>query len=208
MKNNKINRLSERLTVQKDGQGSVTLPAKNSDDFAARVGALISAFGSLAELSRKCGIPESTIKKWADGISDPSRERCIALAQGTGVSLMWLVAGVPPMWAKDQSPHERDSQLIALGDPESPEVREAWVRRDQAIKDWSAGMAAGMASQQASQPLRRDDLKMALQLAAEALGDRFLPPEKHAELVTLIYELLEEGLPEAKVLRFARAASA
>lgn len=59
-----------------------------------------------------------------------------------------------------------------------------------------------------SQPLRRDDLTMALQLASEALGDKELPPAKHAELVTLIYELLEEGLPEAKVLRFARAAAA
>lgn len=56
--------------------------------------------------------------------------------------------------------------------------------------------------------MRRDDLMMALQLAAEALGDKVLPPDKHAELVTLIYELLEEGLPEAKVLRFARHASA
>ena len=58
-----------------------------------------------------------------------------------------------------------------------------------------------------SQTLRREDLTMALQLAAEALEDKSLSPPKHAELVTLIYELLEEGLPEAKVLRFARAAS-
>ena len=58
-----------------------------------------------------------------------------------------------------------------------------------------------------SHALRRDDLTMALQLAAEALEDKYLPPPKHAELVTLIYELLEEGLPQAKVLRFARAAS-
>lgn len=66
------------------------------------------------------------------------------------------------------------------------------------------GNAPQTASDSASQPLRRDDLKMALQLAAEALGDKVLPPDKHAELVTLIYELLEDGLPEAKVLRFAR----
>jgi len=58
-----------------------------------------------------------------------------------------------------------------------------------------------------SQPLRREDLILALQLAAETLGDRQLEPPKHAELVVLIYELLEEGLPEAKVRRFARAAS-
>jgi transcriptional regulator with XRE-family HTH domain len=59
---------------------------------------------------------------------------------------------------------------------------------------------------QSSQPLRRQDLTLALQLAAEALGNKVLPLEKHAELVMLLYELLEEGVPQAKVLRFARAA--
>lgn len=78
--------------------------------------------------------------------------------------------------------------------------------------EWLATGEGDMRSQAApggaSQPLRRDDLTMALQLASEALGEKELPPAKHAELVTLIYELLEEGLPEAKVLRFARAAAA
>jgi transcriptional regulator with XRE-family HTH domain len=59
-----------------------------------------------------------------------------------------------------------------------------------------------------SQPVRRQELTVALQLAAEALGEKELPPAKHAELVTLIYELLMEGLPEAKVLRFARSLAA
>lgn len=59
-----------------------------------------------------------------------------------------------------------------------------------------------------SQSVRQEMLMLALQLANEALGEKELPPAKHAELVSLIYELLEEGLPEAKVLRFARAASA
>lgn len=56
----------------------------------------------------------------------------------------------------------------------------------------------------ASLAVRQPVLMMALQLASEALGEKELPPAKHAELVSLIYELLEEGLPEAKVLRFAR----
>jgi len=46
-----------------------------------------------------------------------------------------------------------------------------------------------------------------VQLAAEALGERTLPPEKHAELVSLIYEGLMDGLPEARILRFARLAA-
>lgn len=56
----------------------------------------------------------------------------------------------------------------------------------------------------ASHPVRRTELTVALQLAAEALGEKELPAGKHAALVSLIYELLVEGLPEAKVLRFAR----
>jgi len=63
------------------------------------------------------------------------------------------------------------------------------------------------APDQASQPLRREDLMMAVQLASEALGNKVLPPGDHAELVTLLYELLIEGLPEATVLRFARRAA-
>lgn len=58
-----------------------------------------------------------------------------------------------------------------------------------------------------SQPLRHDDLKIALELAGEALGGRVLPAEKHAQLVLLIYELLQEGLPEAKILHFAHRAA-
>jgi hypothetical protein len=60
----------------------------------------------------------------------------------------------------------------------------------------------------ASQAVRQQTLTIALQLASEALGKKELPAAKHAELVSLIYELLDEGLPEAKVLRFARAAAA
>jgi hypothetical protein len=63
-------------------------------------------------------------------------------------------------------------------------------------------------SDEPSQAVRHEELTIALQLAAEALGEKELPPAKHAELVTLIYELLVEGLPEAKVLRFARAFAA
>lgn len=60
---------------------------------------------------------------------------------------------------------------------------------------------------QASQAVRREDLMMAMQLASESLGNKVLPPADHAELVSLLYELLVEGLPQATVLRFARKAA-
>lgn len=54
---------------------------------------------------------------------------------------------------------------------------------------------------------RQEELKVALQLVAEALTGKSLPPEKYAELVSLVYEGLAEGLPEAQILRFARLAA-
>ena len=69
------------------------------------------------------------------------------------------------------------------------------------------GNAPQTAPDGVSQAVRRAELTMALQLAAEALGEKVLPPAKHAELVSIIYDCLVEGLPEAKVLRIARVAA-
>ena len=55
--------------------------------------------------------------------------------------------------------------------------------------------------------MRRDALKMAVQLAQEALDGRTLVPADYAELVDLIYEALVNGLPSAQVLAFARPAA-
>lgn len=58
-----------------------------------------------------------------------------------------------------------------------------------------------------SQPVQQEALTMAIQLAAEALTGKYLPPDRYAELVGLIYEGLVDGLPEAQILRFARIAA-
>lgn len=59
-----------------------------------------------------------------------------------------------------------------------------------------------------SQPMQLENWKMAFQLVAEALEDQgmTIPPAKRAEVTLLAYDLLEEGLPRAKVLRFVQAA--
>ena len=59
----------------------------------------------------------------------------------------------------------------------------------------------------ASQPLRDADLRMAVQLAQEALDGWTLPPAQFAELVTLIYDALVHGLPSAQVIALARPAA-
>ncbi|MCP1375350.1 helix-turn-helix domain-containing protein [Dyella lutea] len=205
MKNRKLG-----STLARDGasHGPAKVSGANLGSFSGRTNALVQHFGSVAEVARRSGSSETAVRKWIDG-AEPSVERCLALAKGTGVSLAWLLGGVPPMWESEMTEAERDTQMIVLGDPDDEAVKAAYRRRDAALKGFVAGLATAQEPQErASQAVRREDLKIALQLASEALGNRELPPDKHAELVTLIYELLEEGLPEAKVLRFARAAAA
>lgn len=60
----------------------------------------------------------------------------------------------------------------------------------------------------ASQDLQQDTLTLAFQLVEEALQGKSQPPEKRAEMTQICYELLEEGLPRAKVLRLVRATAA
>lgn len=61
--------------------------------FSARIGALIRTYGGASQIARMCGFSEGVVRSWRDGRSDPSRERCLALARGLGISLLWLVAG-------------------------------------------------------------------------------------------------------------------
>lgn len=58
-----------------------------------------------------------------------------------------------------------------------------------------------------SQPVRAEDLSMAVQLAQEALDGATLPPPKYGELVALIYDALVHGLPSAQVIALARPAA-
>lgn len=83
-------------------------------------------------------------------------------------------------------------------------VRMEWLATGEGEKH---AHASETAPESGSQAVQREQLTMALQLAAEALGDKVLPPAKHAELVSIIYDCLVEGLPEAKVLRIARVAA-
>lgn len=60
---------------------------------------------------------------------------------------------------------------------------------------------------EASQPLRMDMLKIAITLAQEALDGKTLGHEDYAELVSLIYDALANGLQSAQVLAFAKPAA-
>lgn len=61
-----------------------------------------------------------------------------------------------------------------------------------------------------SQLVSEEHLTLALSQVIEVLQDKELPmpPAKQAELVMAVAELHAEGVPEAKILRFVRAAIA
>ncbi len=61
-----------------------------------------------------------------------------------------------------------------------------------------------------SQHGQREQLRLAIQLVSEVIANNRLTisPEKHAEIITLVLELIQEGLPQATVLRFASIAAA
>ncbi len=64
-------------------------------------------------------------------------------------------------------------------------------------------------SAQAAASLNHDSLVTAIRLVGEALEGRTdeLAPQKHADLLALAYELLEAGVPSAKVPHFILVAA-
>lgn len=84
------------MTKSKNETGPVhphAPPAQSTDRFSDRIRILTDTCGGASHIARTCGFSEGVVRSWRDGRSDPSRERCVALARGLGISLMWLVAG-------------------------------------------------------------------------------------------------------------------
>lgn len=102
--------------------------------------------------------------------------------------------------------HVKAARLMSIADVVDMDARELLLGEPR----HSSGSANEPTSRSASQDLQPDALKLAFQLATEvsqALSDRglVLPPEKLGDLTQIAYELLVEGLPRAKVLRFVLA---
>lgn len=117
-------------------------PAKEDADcaFIARLQAVIDLAGGQSALARAAGVSQAVIHRYLNG-GDPSRTKLIAIANGAGVSVLWLATGEGSM-RPDTAP-ERHSHGSADG-PEAvnftPELEiivgnavagmEHWRRRD------------------------------------------------------------------------------
>lgn len=95
--------------------------------FARRIRALISEHGSAGAVARLTGVSESVVRKWRDGLSDPSREHIVALARAANVAIAWLAAGDGPrMDAQGSNTAPGDSHPIPLYAPELGAGQMTW----------------------------------------------------------------------------------
>lgn len=113
-------------------------------------------------------------------------------------------------WLGDKiSPdHVKATMLLAIADAVEMDPRELLLGQRAGGYRVHESMPA-----YTSQDLQPDTLTLAFQLATDALAElgkqgKTLPPSKLAEIAKVAFELLDEGLPRAKVLRFVLAAAA
>ena len=108
-------------------------------------------------------------------------------------------------WLKDKVQVEHVKAVMLLRIAEVLDVLPSWLLLNEGRRRATPGV-----SEASYQAVPRERQIIALQLTAEALEGRALtlPPAKRAEVTMLACELLEDGLPEAKIIRFVRAAAA
>lgn len=79
--------------------------------FVARLQAILRHWPSADRLARAVGVSPSAFRKWLRGEAEPSRERLVALADATSVSIAWLANGEGP------EPHFQEMAGAERGSP-------------------------------------------------------------------------------------------
>lgn len=184
----KVNRSALRFCGHAAAMQKNNQPRRDAHEFAARLSTALDRVdgcpkdrGRVTWLASRFSVSQPTASSWLNGSHLPSPERVRDLAKMAHVDYDWLYFGNGP------APATRSIEAAQL---EATHVVPA---------------AAVQGSPGASDSVRRDLLSIALRLAAEALGDDLvLTPAQHAEFALILCDLLADGLPNAKVLQFAR----
>lgn len=100
-------------------------PPIGASTFSGRIAHLIRLAGNASAFARMCGISESVVRKWRDGLSEPSRLYLERIVRYAGVSVEWLVTGEGPMRSGDaQAPRYRVSEPLRPGYAALPSGKE------------------------------------------------------------------------------------
>ncbi|MBK5969511.1 MULTISPECIES: helix-turn-helix transcriptional regulator [Thiorhodovibrio] len=105
--------------------------------FRQRIALLAKRLGTMVELGRVIGRPESTIRGWVHGPAEPTREMLVRLALGANVRLQWLLVGHEPITFDTNDP-----EVCALD-------RRIHAGRYDPLRSWDEGQVeAGLAARQ------------------------------------------------------------
>lgn len=105
--------------------------------FAARLKELVKAYENASAIAREVGVAEGTIRKWANGVSQPKLGEVELLAQALGVSFFWLATGEGP-----KHPEARAGPCASGGYVEIETLRKAVEAVEMMGKDAPAGRKA------------------------------------------------------------------
>jgi len=145
----------------------------STGSFAERIKILIQRVGSVTEIARMCGFSEGVVRSWRDGHTDPSRARCVKLAQTLGISLVWLVAGEGPL-------QTAPSRLAVCSQPQDEK---------------NASPSVSLMTKLPQSGLDPERLNTAIRLLQSGLGlaDHELPLAENSDLLSQLYGILGPG---------------
>lgn len=81
-----------------------------TEGFSERVMMLAQNVGGIMELAKRADLSHQVVRKYVRGVSDPSRQRLIALARAGNVRLEWLATGEGEMLAGANDPLAADGR--------------------------------------------------------------------------------------------------
>ena len=87
-----------------------------TEGFSERVMMLAQNVGGIMELAKRADLSHQVVRKYVRGVSDPSRQRLVALARAGEVRLEWLATGEGAMRADEHGPDGEKPQGAAKGD--------------------------------------------------------------------------------------------
>lgn len=110
---------NQQVSDQSDAPGgdvSVRPIPDAESDIGKRIASLIPEDESQNSFARRCGIGETTLRKYLGG-AQPSTDRLVAMADIAGVSIEWLAAGRGPRQRQRAQPEvisDRDRLVTAI----------------------------------------------------------------------------------------------
>lgn len=151
------------------------------ESFSDRIKLLINRVGSATEIARRCGFSEGVVRSWRDGNTDPSRGRCVTMAQTLGISLVWLVAGEGGIQLDMQNKAPDESQTS-----EQPSTHNARSRRTKVASHVVGRRSAQLDTQRLLAALKILQSELALSNSSLSLDD-------NPQVVSELYDVLGPG---------------